>query len=165
MLKGPQTLISVFRGHRDADLLIVGRGPLEGRLKKMAGESRGIRFAGFKSSEELSALYRGARGVIIPSECYETFPLVAVESMQHGTPVIARKRGGLPESVEDTGGGLLYDTPDELSRAVNRLVKDEALYRQLSRKALEGSRGLWCPESPLKSYLGLIDSLVGSKKD
>ncbi len=163
-LKGPQSLIPVFAEYKQADLIIAGRGGFERKLKQLASGIENIEFAGFKSGRELADLYRGARAVIIPSECYETFPLVAVESMRFGIPVIARNRGGLPEAVENTGGGLIYDTGEELMTAVDRLTNDDDLHALLSRNAREQSQLLWNEDAHLEHYIGLVRNLRGKQR-
>lgn len=77
----------------------------------------------------------GAAVVIVPSLA-ETFGLVALEAMSHGTPVIAHDVGNLPRLIGD--GGVLVPAgygPDGLWRAARRLLGDPIRYRRLSRAA------------------------------
>ena len=61
-----------------------------------------------------------ARAVLVPSLCEETSSLVSLEAMACGTPVIALRRGGVPEVVADGVTGLLTDTPAELPALIAR---------------------------------------------
>ena len=65
--------------------------------------------ATFSWLEELTAYYRGALGLIVPSVCYETFGIILIESFRLGTPVIARRLGPFPEIVEKAMSGNCDD--------------------------------------------------------
>jgi len=76
-------------------LKIVGWGPEEGRLRKLAGPT--VEFLGKRSDEELSHLYARCRALIFPGE--EDFGIVPLEAQAAGRPVIAYGRGGVLETV------------------------------------------------------------------
>ena len=61
---------------------------------------------------------------IVPSQCGETFSLVAAESMALGTPVVASKIGGLADLIKQSRGGLLFEPKDfdGAVKAVTRLL-------------------------------------------
>jgi len=99
-------------------LKIIGSGPDEDRLKKMAGKN--IEFLGWRSATELKTFYAGARSLIFPQE--EDFGIVPVEAQAAGCPVIAFRKGGALETIEETASGLFFDRPDwsSLKEAVLR---------------------------------------------
>ena len=76
-------------------LKIVGAGPEEKRLKKLANAN--IELLGWKSNDELLDLYRGSRALVFPGE--EDFGIVPLEAMACGRPVIAFGKGGALETV------------------------------------------------------------------
>lgn len=84
------------------DLLIVGTGQEESRLKAMAGPS--ITFAGYVPDPELPALYSKAKALLFPQ--YEDAGIVPLEAQACGTPVIAYGRGGVLDSVKDGISGI-----------------------------------------------------------
>jgi glycosyltransferase involved in cell wall biosynthesis len=83
--------------------------------------------------------WRRATVAVVPSIVPEGFPLVALEAMAAGRPVIASRTGGLPEVVVDEETGLLVGPGDvgELQRALERLLADESLRRRLGRAGRE----------------------------
>ena len=59
--------------------------------------------------------------MLLPIEWEEPFPVVLPESMLCGTPLIAFRRGGVPEGIEHGRTGFLCDTADEMAALVARL--------------------------------------------
>jgi glycosyltransferase involved in cell wall biosynthesis len=163
-LKGVQTLIPVFRRFRAADLLIAGRGSFEPRLQKLAEGSPNIRFLGQQSAGQMRALLRDAVALIVPSICYETFGNVTVEAFSLGTPAIVRNIGGLPEPVEQSGGGLIYSTNEELIAAMDQLLGDRAYRDELGRKGYAAYRMRWTPDVHVGAYLALIRDLSARRQ-
>jgi len=159
-LKGVQTLIPLFRRYTKAQLWIAGTGSYEPHLRKMAGDCPNIRFLGHTPYEQMHGLYRNARAVIIPSLFYEISPLVALEAAAHGTPFIARNRGGMSEIAEETGGGIVYDTEEELALAVDRLCSDRSLRDQLGRRGNAAAQHEWSAENHIGEYLALISRIA-----
>jgi len=76
-------------------LKVVGWGPEEGRLQKLAGPT--VEFLGRRSDAELAQLYAGCRALLFPGE--EDFGIVPLEAQAAGRPVIAYGRGGVLETV------------------------------------------------------------------
>ena len=67
------------------------------------------------------ALLGAAAAMLMPIEWEEPFPVVLPESMLCGTPLIAFRRGGVPEGIDHGRTGFLCDTVDEMSALVGRL--------------------------------------------
>ena len=87
-------------------LVIVGTGPEEKRLRQRAGKN--VIFHGFVTDEELSGHYRNACALIIA--CEEDFGLTAIEALSFGTPVLAYRKGGVCEWMEEGRTGEFFDT-------------------------------------------------------
>jgi glycosyltransferase involved in cell wall biosynthesis len=109
--KGLDILLRVFAEENlpGVHLHVVGAPVLEhpegGPHPAMASN---VTFYGWRSREEVSAMIAKADALVVPSR-WEGFGLVAVEAMRLGKPVIASRRGGLAEIVEDGVSGLLFD--------------------------------------------------------
>ena len=94
-----------------------------------------LRFGGWREGASLAAAYAAADLVAVPSLCYESGSLVALESMAAGRPVIATRFGGPGEYVLNKVTGLLIDPEDadSLALAIERLLLDPALRERLGR--------------------------------
>jgi glycosyltransferase involved in cell wall biosynthesis len=101
--------------------LVVGTGPDEKRLKKIAGPT--IEFAGRVPDEELGRLYSKCRAFLFPAN--EDFGIVSVEAQSYGRPVIAFGYGGSLETVVDSalhtaGTGVLF--PEQTVESVQSAI-------------------------------------------
>ena len=80
-----------------------------------------VDFIGEIQEPEKPAFYAGARATLFPSDWPEPFGLVMIESLAAGTPVIALRRGSVPEIIEDGVTGFICDDVDGMVRAVERI--------------------------------------------
>jgi glycosyltransferase involved in cell wall biosynthesis len=80
-----------------------------------------IVFAGEMGERDKPAFYTGARALLFPSDWPEPFGLVMIEALAAGTPVIALRRGSVPEVLVDGVTGFICGDVDEMVAAVDRL--------------------------------------------
>ncbi len=161
-LKGLQTLIPVFRNYDKAQLLIVGTGNYETQLRQLAEGSSNIRFLGYRSGPPLQALYRRAVAVIVPSLCFEVFPSVPLEAFREQTPVVVRNLGGMPEVIEESGGGFVYDTEEGLVTAMDQLLADPSYRCELGLRGYLAYQHKWTANAYLQRYFGLIHEIAAA---
>lgn len=126
--KGLRSLVAALRRATDVQVKIVGDGPLHGYLtaELARGGLEHVEYLGALPRDRCLELVRRARFLAFPSICYEGMPMVVLEAMAAGTPVIASRIGALPDLVEHEVTGLLV-TPgsvEELSAAMGRLAAD-----------------------------------------
>lgn len=128
--KGVETLIAAARGLPEINVKLAGDGPIESRLR--GGLPANVQMLGCLESPAMDSLYRGARFFVLPSRSYEMCPLVILEAMSHGLPVITTRLGGQAELVEDGVTGFLFDPNDkqDLGRKMKRLWDDPELCRK-----------------------------------
>ncbi len=162
-LKGLQTLISVFRHYDKAQLLIVGTGSYEPQLRQLAKSSVNVRFLGYRSGRQLQAMCQRAVAVIIPSICFDISPLVIFEAFGQKTPTIVRNLGGMPEIIEESGGGFVYDTEEELAATMDQLLADPSYRRELGLRGYQTYQRSWTAEAHLKRYFLLIREIAAAR--
>jgi glycosyltransferase involved in cell wall biosynthesis len=158
--KGVEQMLEAFRQRPGYRLLVAGEGSQLGQLRSRYADCAHIRFLGSLPHGEVAALFRDAVAVISPTWGPEAFPLVNIEAMSCGTPVIARRAGGSAEAIERTGGGLVYEEPGELLARVDRLAADPALRQELAARAGEGYRRHYSEERWMEQYFELIGQLA-----
>ena len=163
-LKGLQTLIPVFRRYLKAQLLIAGTGDYEPLLRRLAGDSNNIRFLGHLSHQELHTFYRHATALLVPSVCLEIFGLVLLEAFREKTPAIVKNLGSLPELIEESGGGCIYNTEDELITVMDRLLADPSYRNDLGHRGYQAYKQKWTEKIHLKRYLNLIRDIKQNLK-
>ena len=134
--KGVDVLIESWRELPDVELSVVGDGPERQRLQGRAPAN--VRFLGHLDRAEVQRLMGAAQFLVMPSICYEGFPMVIVEAFAAGLPVVASRIGSLEEIVEPGVNGLLVvpSNPTQLAVSIGQLAHDPLRLERLSRGAL-----------------------------
>ncbi|BAQ61179.1 glycosyltransferase [Geminocystis sp. NIES-3708] len=128
----------------DARLAIVGNGPAKDELEQLFANTN-TNFVGYLHGQELGAAYASADAFIFPSST-ETLGLVLLEAMAAGCPVIAARRGGIPDIVTDGINGYMFN-PDDAQGAIaatQRLLAHQDEREKLRQNArLEAEKWGW----------------------
>jgi glycosyltransferase involved in cell wall biosynthesis len=146
--KGPDVLIramqKVVERRPDTYLLVVGSDDMSeepgfgGKLRRMAvdlGLEEKIVFAGFRN--DIPSILKGCDLMALPSRFGEGLPMVILEAMAAGVPVIASSVEGVPEVIEDGVTGFLVGPGDmeELAGRIISVLGDPRCLREVSEKA------------------------------
>jgi len=137
--KDPLTLLRAIQSLSRGKLILVGDGPLQSRAERF------IRQNGLASRVILTGARMdipdilAASDVFVLSSRWEGLPLVIIEAMMVGLPVVASRVGGVPELVEDGITGFLVPPgdPEALAEALQRLFKDKELRRRMGEAGRE----------------------------
>lgn len=134
--KGTEILIKAFNETGD-NLIVVGRGPQEKKLKKIAKNN--IEFKKDIPGEELKRLYQNAIAFVYGG--IEDFGIVFVEALACGTPVVAYNKGGVKDIVA-SGCGILFDhcTETDLIKSIKKLTKSDFKTSFLRENSLKFSK-------------------------
>jgi glycosyltransferase involved in cell wall biosynthesis len=115
---------------------------------KVPGVHRGrIEFLGQVSHDVLVKLRRRA-SVVISAARYENFPMVVLEALSQGCPVVCPDAGGLPEMVEDGVSGLVYPSGGAaaLASRIESIIQAPARAAGLGATALQQYRSKYLPQ-------------------
>lgn len=109
--------------------LVVGKGPDFEKVKEkivQLGIQENFRLTGFVSDDDLPFYYNAADFFVLPSKSGEGLPLVALEAMACGLPVIATNVGGISEIMKEECGKLVPpNSPDVLAEAILEFSRRE----------------------------------------
>jgi glycosyltransferase involved in cell wall biosynthesis len=127
--KNIDTVIRAFN-QLNLNLKIVGTGPYEETLKKMA-KSKKIEFLGRVEDRKLAEIYSKSRAFIFPGD--EDFGISPLEAQASGVPVISLARGGALETVIESVTGIFYKENDEglLIEAVKKFIDKEDSFNKI----------------------------------
>jgi glycosyltransferase involved in cell wall biosynthesis len=144
-------------------LQIIGDGPERQSLEAQvnAGGVCSITFRGRCSHVATLGAVKRAKFVVLPSECYENFPMSIVEAFACGTPVICSRLGGMAELVDDYRTGLLFTPgdPDALAEKVQWAATHPAELAEMGREARREFERRYTAE---KNYSDLMDIYEGT---
>jgi glycosyltransferase involved in cell wall biosynthesis len=156
--KGPLTAIEVSR-RTGVPLRIAAKvdptdvGYYEDEVAPQMGDH--VDFVGEITEDEKPAFFAGARATLFPSDWPEPFGLVMIESLAAGTPVIALRRGSVPEVIQHGVTGFICDDADEMAEAVDRVdeIDPDACRRDAER---------FSAERMCRGYVDVYRSLIGN---
>lgn len=164
--KGLWTLIHAFEKIAPARLKIVGTGPMEAELAAYILEKqlKNIEMVGFRAGKEKSDLLRGAQFSIIPSEWYENFPVVALESYTAAKPIVASRMGGLPSIIAEGETGLLFAAGDscQLADKAQFMFSNPIECARMGSRAIELARTKYSREASYVSLMEVFQKVIAA---
>ena len=116
-------------------LVVIGEGPENKRLKKLAAGSKHIKFLKLMKKDKLAGYLAEAKGYIFPS--MEPFGIAPVEALAAGCPVIAFAEGGARDYIKDGKNGVLFaeQTAKSLAEAIMKFGKMKFDSEKVSKSA------------------------------
>lgn len=165
--KGQRHAIEALRDVANAELWLVGSGPLESELRRLAvevGVADRVRFFVDVSDDDLPLYFRACDVFVFPSTTpAEAFGLVQVEAMASGKPVVASNlRSGVTYVCLDGVNGLVVPVGDSagLANALNRLLSSPEMARKLGENGRARALSEFSSQVMLRGYMDLFRSLV-----
>lgn len=165
--KGIESLIHAFRdgiAAESAALTVAGTGEPAylDHLRRIAGPAP-IRFVGQTPAQDFFAMIDT---LVVPSLCHEALSLAAVEAGISGTPVIASRRGGIPEVISNNHNGLLYDpdVPGSLAECMRKIIDTAGLHEQLAGNACSAAADFSDVDAWLSRYESVFAQAISTQK-
>ena len=147
------------------ELWLAGDGPERQNLESLAGSlgvSKTVRFLGAKTLQELPALYRNARAVVLPSR-REGLPISLLEAGACGAICIGTRIPGIPEIIQDGVTGYIVppESPQELAKAMTKTLglapEQVAKMRQATRDYIAAEFSM---QRMIDSYVAVYESVL-----
>jgi glycosyltransferase involved in cell wall biosynthesis len=128
---------------------------------KLGATGAHIRCLGRLPNREVLALYPLADVVVSPSWIPDALSRVILEALWAGRPVIGTRTGGTPELIQDGKNGLLVEKcdPDSLARAIETVLRDDALRASLAAGARRHVEERFRPEESLDRLLAVYEAV------
>lgn len=171
--KGVHDLIAAFAllppRHRDARLSIAGDGPFRAALERQVRtaelDSR-VEFLRRVGGAEKEGWFQHVTLVATPSNFWENFPLVALEALARGRPVVATDIGGIPDIVQDGETGRLVPIarPDLLAAAISDTLDDPARGRAWGAEGRRRTLERFTPQRHLGRLLATYGAVLEGRR-
>lgn len=167
--KGVDTLLRAFAavlpGVPDALLLVIGGGPEQAALERLARElgiAGAVGFLGQLSRDEMEATLDAAWVQAVPSLWHEPFGNVTTEAMMRGTAVAASDVGGQREIVRHGSTGFLLPPgdADALAGVLGRLLGDRTEAERLGAEGRRVAIEAFSQERAVDRFIGIYEELA-----
>ena len=165
--KGVSNLVRAWKlwGEEAPQLEMVGDGDLRPKLEQMAA-GLPVRFLGQVAGTQAQERIARARLLVLPSECFEGFPMVIQEAFAFGTPVAVARIGPLPSIVENGEKGLVFESanPDSLLHEVQTAWKSNGLLERLARAARAEFETKYTEDANYRMLMAIYQDAIASRE-
>lgn len=155
--KGIDKLISNWPTNES--LTVYGDGPLKELVVNSPNE--GVSYGGILEHSQVSAELSKAMGLIFPSECFEAGPVIYLEALAAGLPVIAKQGNAAAEDVHTFNTGAIFNNWADIQESLNEVRKRQTYF---SHNALRRFKSHFSEEQYVKRIENLYNSLIESSK-
>ncbi|MGH9870464.1 MAG: glycosyltransferase family 4 protein [Candidatus Polarisedimenticolia bacterium] len=165
--KGIDTVLAAFSDGLH-QVKIIGDGPLMSRVLSAARSSQArIESLGEIPHAGVIEYLRRASVLVFPSQCYEGMPLVLVEALGAGVPVVASRIGAIPDIIREGQEGFLFPPGDatELARLVSRISGDPSLRTALSKACRKSFETRFSPQVTYEVLMSIYDAAIAQSRE
>lgn len=144
----------------DLPLIVIGDGPELLKLKKIVKKNRKIKLLGFQPDKVLKNYFRNCKAFVMPQE--EDFGIAPIEALSFGKPVLALRRGGALEYIEEGVNGEFFDDPvsEVLADGVRRLNQN---YKKYNPERIRQSASRFSRENFRKEIISFLNEVLRKK--
>ncbi len=153
--KGVDTLLKAAEKHPEITFKAAGEYDQAGDLVTNAPDK--FLFLGHLARDTIDYFIARSRIIVLCSIWYEGFPMILVEVMLQGRPIIASRLGGIPEVVDDGVTGLLFKAgnADDLAAKIQYLWERPNMCRQMGEAGRKKALREYSPETYYKRLMGV----------
>ena len=162
--KGLETLLAAWEQLPDMPLKIVGDGPCAQQVAAAAERLPQVEWLGLQPRDAVYDLMGNAAFLIVPSEWYETFGLVAIEAFAKGTPALVANIGAIAELVTPGQNGLHFRPGDsqDLVEKVDWLRSHPADLTRMGQNARTTFETHYTAEANYQMLMQIYDRVRGN---
>ncbi len=158
--KGVETLMAAWRRlGGTVPLYVVGDGPLAPAVGEFVEKTERCHWLGWQPKDKVLALMQDARVLVLPSECYEMFPLVLAEASAAGLPVIGSRHGSVGAIIDDgrTGLHVRPGDPEDLASKIEWAFSHPSELATMRTNAREVFETRYTPAVNYDLLMGIYD--------
>jgi glycosyltransferase involved in cell wall biosynthesis len=159
--KGVRLLADAWQNLSGIPLKIAGTGPLKSVLENV----NGVELLGWIEPDSLRKLVKGAKFVIVPSLCYEQFPMAVAESFCCSVPVLASNHGAMADLVEDGVTGRVFEpgSAASLAAATTEMCNNGELCLQIGRNARKEYLKKYTTAENYKMMINIYNAVINGE--
>jgi glycosyltransferase involved in cell wall biosynthesis len=164
--KGGRTLLDGWRRLKTpVPLVILGEGLCGPEVMAVCTEVPSIQWLGQMAKNKVIELMKRARFLVLPSECYESFPLALVEAFGCALPLVASALGAMGELVNDGRTGLTFraSDPGDLAAKVDWAWSHPREMEQMGREARIEFEAKYTASANYEALLAIYNQVLLSK--
>lgn len=166
--KGIITLIEACKKNRHIPIKILGDGDLRNKLESTCIEyDLPVEFLGYQNKDTVLSYIKNSRFLVLPSECYEGFPVTIAEAYACGKPVLGSQIGALNEIIQEgvTGRKFHFGDADSLAEIMARLWSDEKAIKEMSANARSAFNQHYNAENNLQQITRIYEEVIAANKN
>ncbi len=163
--KGVVTLIEACKKTRHIPLKILGDGELRHQLESVCIQyDLNIEFLGYQNKDTVISMLKNSRFLVLPSECYEGFPVTVAEAYACGKPVLGSKIGALNEIIEEniTGRKFTFGSAESLAECMHAMWNDASGLSIMSNNARAAFANKYNPEINLQMLTEIYTDAINA---
>ncbi len=161
--KGVETLVQSWQQAKlTVPLFVVGEGPLANLVNEASKEWSWIQSLGYLPKTEVLDLMRRARALVVPSICYEGFPVAIAEALACALPIVASRLGAMAEIVQDGQTGMLFEASngDDLAEKICWMLKNAAETEKMGKQGRLDYEAKYTPEVNYEMLMDIYSSAI-----
>lgn len=163
-IKGINFLVESWKYiDKNIQLYIMGTGQEYENIKSYVNKYKlnNVNILGFTKREIAFEIIKNSRATVVPSKCYEGFPMTIVESFSLGIPVIGSKIGNIKSIIDEGENGLLFEknNKESLKYVINKVFYDRELNINLGKNAYKVFKDKYTDEKNYRNIEKIYNSL------
>ena len=161
--KGVDVLAQALREVPGVCLRVLGSGDAGAALRALPNAE----LCGWQPQHAVHAEMRSASYLILPSICYESFPVTLVEAFACGLPVIASRLGVMQELVEEGRTGVLFEpgSASDLAEKISWAEQHPQILRRMGHAAREAYEARYAPETNYRQLMGVYETAIAESRE
>jgi len=165
--KGVATLVRAWQlwGRDAPELRVLGGGEMRAELEHMA-TGLPVRFLGQLGAAEAQQQIAEASLLVLPSECFEGFPMVVREAFAFGTPAAVSNLGPLPSIVKHGQSGVVFEAAnsESLLNTVRAAWQSPDVLEQLGQGARRAFEALYNEDANYRTLIHIYEHAIAQGK-